>query len=148
VKVVLLENVKGLGKKHEVVNASEGYARNYLFPRKLAKEANNQSLSEVAGKKSSIDFKKSTQIAEAEDIKQKLEQAELGFKLKAKNGKFFGSVTSKEISEQLRTTLGIEVDKKKIELEDAVKTPGIYTAKVKLYEGIYAKLKIKVEEEN
>lgn len=146
-KVVLLENVKGLGKKHEVVNASEGYARNYLFPRKLAKEANNQSLSEAAGKKSAIDFKKSTQIAEANEIKNKLEQAEISFKLKAKNGKFFGSVTSKEISEEIKLKLGIEVDKKKIELEDSVKTPGVYTAKARLYEGIYAKIKVKVEEE-
>jgi len=147
VKVVLLENVKGLGKKHEVVNASEGYARNYLFPRKLAKEANNQSLSEAAGKKSAIDFKKSTQIAEATEIKNKLEQTEIVFKLKAKNGKFFGSVTSKEISDEIKLKLGIEVDKKKIELEDSVKTPGIYTAKARLYEGIYAKIKVKVEEE-
>lgn len=146
-KVVLLENVKGLGKKHEVVNASEGYARNYLFPRKLAREANNQSLSEAAGKKSAIVFKKSTQIAEAEEIKNKLEQTEISFKLKAKNGKFFGSITSKEISESIKLKLGIEIDKKKIELEDSVKTPGIYTAKAKLYEGIYAKIKVKVEEE-
>lgn len=146
-QVVLLENVKGLGKKHDVVNASEGYARNYLFPRKLAKEANNQSISEAAGKKSSLDFKKSTQIAEADNIKKKLEQSEISFKLKAKNGKFFGSVTSKEISEEVKLKFGIEIDKKKIELEDSVKTPGVYSARAKLYEGIYAKIKVKVEEE-
>lgn len=146
-KVVLLENVKGLGKKHEVVNASEGYARNFLFPRKLAKEANNQSLSEAAGKKSSLDYKKSTAIAEAQDIKQKIEQLEVTFKLKAKNGKLFGSVTPKEIAEELKGKYGIEIDKKKIELEQAIKTPGVYNAKVKLYEGIFSKLKVKIEEE-
>lgn len=145
-KVVLQENIKGLGKKLDVVEVSEGYARNFLLPRKKAILADNKGLSEATSKKASIDFKRQTAINEAKQIKEKLDNALIQFELKAKNGKFFGSVTSKEISEKLMTVYSINVDKKKIELEDSVKSPGIYTAKVKLFEGVVANLKVKVLE--
>lgn len=145
-KVVLNENVKGLGKKLDIVNVSEGYARNFLFPKKLAVAADNKSVSEATTKKEAIQFKKDTDRENAQNLKIEIEKVVVSFKLKAAdNGKLFGSVTSKEISEELKQTSGIEVDKKKIILEDAVKTTGIYTAKVKLYEGVIANLKIKVD---
>lgn len=146
-KVVLTENVKGIGKKLDVVNVSEGYARNYLIPRKLAKPADNKSLSEANTKKEAIKFKEDTQRDLAGKKKQQIEQIELQFKLKtAEGGKLFGSVTSKEISDKLKETSNIEVDKKKIVLDDAIKQIGTYTAKVKLYEGIIANLKVIVLE--
>lgn len=146
-KVVLLENVKALGKKLDIVEVSEGYARNYLLPRKLAKLADNKALSEAKSQKSAIDFKHQTQKEEACKIKQLIEQNLLEFKLKAKNGKFFGSVTSKEISDNIKTKLSLDIDKKKIDLEIPIKTAGMYTAKIKLYEGVIANAKVKVEEE-
>ena len=116
-KVVLLENVKKVGKKLEIVDVSDGYAKNYLLPRKLAKLADNQAVAEAAGKNSAIMFKKQTQREEALEIKKQLEENVLEFKLKAKNGKFFGSITSKEIAEEIKIKLKLEIDKKKIELE-------------------------------
>lgn len=145
-KVVLNENVKGLGKKLDIVNVSEGYARNFLFPKKLAVAADNKAVSEATTKKEAIKFKKDTDRENALNVKNEIEKIVVTFKLKtAENGKLFGSVTSKEISEELKNTSGIEIDKKKIMLEDAVKTTGTYTAKVKLYEGVIANLKVKVD---
>ena len=145
-KVVLNENVKGLGKKLDIVNVSEGYARNFLFPKKLAVAADNKAVSEATTKKEAIKFKKDTDRENALNVKSEIEKIVVTFKLKtAENGKLFGSVTSKEISEELKKTSGIEIDKKKIMLEDAVKTTGTYTAKVKLYEGVIADLKVKVD---
>lgn len=146
-KVVLLENVKGVGKKLDTVNVSDGYAKNYLMPRKLAKLADNQTVAETKGQKSAIAFKKQTQKEEAIKIKEKIEEETFSFKLKAKNGKFFGSVTSKEISDEITKKLNINIDKKKIELDEQVKTAGMYKAQIKLYEGVIATAKVKVEEE-
>ena len=146
-KVVLTENVKGIGKKLDVVNVSEGYARNYLIPRKLAKLADNKSLSEANTKKEAIKFKQDTERELAGKRKSQIEQIVIEFKLKtAEGGKLFGSVTSKEISEKLKEKSGIEIDKKKVIIEDTIKMVGTYTAKVKLYEGITANLKVNVLE--
>lgn len=146
-KVVLLQNVKGVGKALDTVDVSDGYAKNYLIPRKLAKVASNQVIAETRGQKSAIAFKKETQKEEAIEVKNKIEEISLVFKLKAKNGKFFGSITSKEISEELSKKLGITIDKKKIELEEQIKTAGVYKAQIKLYEGVVATAKVRVEEE-
>lgn len=146
-KVVLNDNIKGLGKKLDVVNVSEGYARNYLFPKKLAKAADNKSVSEATTKKEAIKFKQDTDRAEAMKIKETIESITLEFKVKAaEGGKLFGSITSKEISDELKKVTNIAIDKKKISLENQVKTIGQYVAKVKLYEGINANLKVKVVE--
>lgn len=146
-KVVLNDNIKGLGKKLDVVNVSEGYARNYLFPKKLAKAADNKSVSEATTKKEAIKFKQDTDRAEAMKIKEIIESITLEFKVKAaEGGKLFGSITSKEISDELKKVTNIAIDKKKISLENQVKTIGQYVAKVKLYEGINANLKVKVVE--
>ena len=146
-KVVLTENVKSLGKKLDIVDVSEGYARNYLFPRHLATPADNKSLSEANTKKAAMKFKQDTEKEAANKKKEQIENVTLEFKLKtAEGGKLFGSVTAKEIGDKLKEMSGIEVNKKKIVLDDAIKTTGVYTAKVKLYEGIVANLKVKVVE--
>ena len=146
-QVVLNENIKGLGKKFDVVNVSEGYARNYLIPRKLAKVADSKAISESDSKKGSIKFKIDTERKKAIEQKNVIEKITLEFKLKtAENGKLFGSVTSKEIAEELKKIGGIEVDKKKI-IIDGIKTTGHYTAKVKLYEGVIANIVLRVIEE-
>lgn len=146
-KVVLIADVKNLGKKLDTVNVSEGYARNYLFPKKLATEADNKAISEATTKKEAMKYKKDTDREEALKEKIKLEELTLEFKYKtAENGKFFGSVTSKEIAEKLKQVANTEVDKRKIVLEDTIKIVGTYTAKIKLYEGIIANIKVRVIE--
>ncbi|MDD2628270.1 MAG: 50S ribosomal protein L9 [Clostridia bacterium] len=144
-KVVLNQDVKSLGKKFDIVEVSEGYARNYLIPRKLAVLADNKSTSEAKTKKEAIQHRKDTERENAEKQKEKLEKAVIEFRLKVGEGnKLFGSVTNKEIKEKLKEISNIDIDRKKIELNDAVKTAGMYEANIKLYEGITAKLKIKV----
>ena len=144
-KVILLENIKGVGKQNEIINANDGYARNYLFPKKLAIEANNENLAKLKSKKESIAHKKETERKEAEELSQKLEKIILKIEVKAgENGKIFGGVTAKEISEQLEKQYGFKVEKKKIELKETIKTIGIFNIDLKLYEGVSGKLKVHV----
>lgn len=144
-KVILLDNIKGVGKKDEVINASDGYARNYLFPRKLAVEANTENMSKLKARNDSKEYKKDLEKQDALKICEKLKGILLKIKVKSgENGKIFGSITAKEISEELKKQYKIEIDKKKIELEESIKTLGIAEIKVRLYEGIYGKLRIDV----
>ena len=144
-KVILLENVKGVGKKDEIINASDGYARNFLFPKKLAVEANNENLSKLKGKKQSEQYKKDVEKENAEKVANKLEDIILTIKVKAgDNGKIFGGVTSKEISEELKKQNNIEIDKKKIVLAENIKNLGSFNVTIKLYEGVTGTLKVKV----
>jgi large subunit ribosomal protein L9 len=144
-KVILNQDVKGLGKKLDKVEVNEGYARNYLFPRKLASIADNKTESEARSKKQAIIFKKDTERENAIRIKEKIESTVLEFRLKlGDSNKLFGSVTSKEVKEKLFDVSKIDIDKKKIEIDTQVKTPGMYTANIKLYEGVVAKLKVRV----
>ncbi len=144
-KVILLDNVKGVGKKDEIINANDGYARNFLFPKGLAVEANNSNLVNLKAKQDSKAFKKEEERKEALKIKEQIEKINLKIEVKAgENGKIFGGVTSKEISEQLKKQCNIELDKKKIELKDTIKTIGIFTVDVKLFEGIIGKLKLEI----
>lgn len=145
-KVVLLADVKGHGKKGELCNVSDGYARNFLFPKNLAIEANNAAMSELKSREEAKAHHKKEEIAAANDIASKLEGKTVVIKAKAgANGKLFGSVTSKEISNEIKKTLGIEIDKKKMSVAD-IKNFGEYTAEIKLYTGISAKLTVKVTE--
>ena len=145
-KVVLLQDVKGSGKKGELVNVSDGYARNFLFPRKLAKEANAQAINEIKNAEDSRRFKIETDTANANKSKEKLEDKIISITAKAgKNGKLFGSVTSKEIAEKLKEAFSIDVDKRKIVVDD-IKQFGTYEFEVKLYQGISAKLYVSVGE--
>ena len=132
-KVILQQDVKSLGKKGDLVNASDGYARNFLFPKGLAIEANSSAMN---------DFKIKAAKADADKLDGKT------FKLKAKagaNGKLFGSVTSKDVSKQIKEELGIDVDKRKIVMPD-VKAFGTVQAEIKVYQGISAKIFVQVSE--
>lgn len=144
-KVILLTDVKGMGKRGEIVNASDGHARNYLFPRKLAIPADKQNLNEWNAKKSSEVHKKELEKKEAIRIKEKLEKETLVLKVKAgENGKTFGSITSKEISENIEKEFKETVDKKKIVINEQIKQLGEYIVELKLFEGVLAKIKVKV----
>ena len=146
-KVVLNQDIKGIGKKLQTVEVSEGYARNYLLPRKLAQVADSKSVNEAKNKAEALKFKKETEIKEAKVLKEKLEKGYIKFKHKiGSNGKLFGSVTEKDIADEIEKVYGIKVDKKKVNLKIAIKELGTYTAQVKLYESIIANVKIQVVE--
>ena len=130
-KVILKADIKGVGKKDQVINASDGYARNFLFPKNLAVEANAENMSKLKAKQDSNAFKKSQEKEEAQKIADKL-------------SKIFGGVSSKEIAENLEKQYNIKVDKKKIDLKETIKTLGMFTIEIKLYEGVVGKLKIDV----
>ena len=144
-KVILLDNIKGVGKKDEIINAAEGYARNYLFPKKLAVEANSENLSKLNNKKEAASYKKDVEKKNAEELAQRLKGIMLKVKVKSgENGKIFGGVTAKEISENLRVQYDLDIDKKKIELKDTIKTIGEFTVPIKLFEGVIGSLKVDV----
>lgn len=145
-KVILLADVKGKGKKGELCNVSDGYARNFLFPKNLAVVADNAAMSELRGKQESAEHHKKEEIAAAKEIAAKLEGKTVTLTAKAgANGKLFGSVTSKEIAAEVEKSLGVTVDKKKMSVAD-IKNFGEYTAEIKLLPGITAKINVKVTE--
>ena len=144
-KVILTQDIKGVGKKDEIINANDGYARNFLFPKKMAVEANKQNMSLLQGRKDSANFKKEQDKEKANELKDKISKIMLTIKVKSgENGKIFGSITSKEISTELKKQHNIEIDKKKIMLKEAIKEQGSFTIEIKLYEGIIGKLKINI----
>lgn len=144
-KVILKADIKGVGKKDEVINASDGYARNFLFPKNLAVEANAENMSKLKAKQDSNAFKKSQEKEEAEKIANKLSKILLRIEVKSgANGKIFGGVSSKEIAENLENQYQIKVDKKKIDLKDTIKTLGTFSVDIKLFEGVIGKVKIDV----
>ena len=144
-KVILTQDIKGVGKKDEIINSSDGYARNFLFPKKLAVEANNQNMSLLQGRKDSANFKKEQDKEKANELKEKISKIMLTIKVKSgKNGKIFGSITAKEIATELQNQHQIEIDKKKINLKEPIKELGSFTVDIKLYEGIIGKLKINI----
>lgn len=144
-KVILLDNIKGVGKKDEIINASDGYARNYLLPKKLAVEANAENMSKLNNKKEANSYKKDLEKQAAEEMAKKLKGILLKIKVKAgENGKIFGGITPKEISENLKSQYKLDIDKKKIELKEPIKTLGAFQVNVRLYEGIVGILKIQV----
>lgn len=144
-KVILLDNVKGVGKKDEIINANDGYARNFLLPKGLAIEANNANLSRLKAKQDSRAFKKEEDKKEAISIKEKIDKITLRIPVKAgENGKIFGGVTSKEIAEQLKAQYKIDLDKKKVDLKETIKNIGIVTVDLRLFEGVVGKLKLEI----
>ena len=144
-KVILLGDIKGVGKKDQVIEASDGYARNFLFPKNLAIEANSTNLSKLKSKQDSASFKKSEEKKNAEEMKEKLSKIVLKINVKAgENGKIFGGVTEKEISEQLKKKYKYNIDKKKIDIKETIKTIGMFTIDLKLFEGVVGKLKIHI----
>ncbi|MBQ7385788.1 MAG: 50S ribosomal protein L9 [Ruminococcus sp.] len=144
-KLVLLQDVKSLGKKGEMVNASDGYARNFLIPKGLAKEVNNQVMNEFKNAENSKKYKTEQDIAAANAAKAKLDGQTLLIKAKAGQGsKLFGSITSKEVSAEIKNKLALDIDKRKISMSD-IKTIGTFKAEIKLYTGISASLTVEVE---
>lgn len=144
-KVILKADIKGVGKKDEVINASDGYARNFLFPKGLAVEANNENISKLKAKQESAKFQKNQEKEEALKIADKLSKILLKVKVKSgENGKIFGGVSSKEIAQELEKEYKIIVDKKKIDLKETIKTLGTKTIEIKLFEGVIGKLKVDI----
>ncbi len=147
-KVILLQDVKALGKKGELVEVSEGYGRNFLLPRKVAKEANAQAMNEYRNAEDSKNYKIATAKAQAQQQKEKLEGKIFKMKARAgKGGKLFGSITSKQVAEEIKRQYGIDIDKRKVVLERDIKEFGTYKAEVKLYTGISAEIDVQVSEE-
>lgn len=146
-ELILISDVKSLGKKGDKVKVSDGYAKNFLLPKNLAIEANKANLNNLKGQNEAIAYKKQQEKESAEKLKSIIENKTISLKGKSgDNGKLFGSVTSKEISEGLKETFGVDVDKKKIVLKDPIKNFGTYHIDVKLYTGISAKITVSVAE--
>ena len=144
-KVILKQDIKGVGKKDQIVNAADGYARNYLFPKNLAVPADTGNMNNLKAKNESITFRKEEDLKEAKEIAEKLKKITLKFRVKAgDNGKLFGGVTAKEISEALKKEYNISVDKKKILLNETIKNVGVTKVDLKLNEGVMATVSIMI----
>lgn len=146
-KVILLADVKNVGKKGEVVNASDGYARNFLFPRKLAQEATQENLHIVNQKKENERKKKLAEIEEAQALADKLKGKEIKLTAKSgENGRLFGAITNKDIADAIKKQFNLDIDKKKV-VVDTIKLVGTYDVELKLYPEISTKMKVLIVEQ-
>lgn len=147
-KVILLSDVKGSGKKGDLINVSDGYARNCLLPKKLAKEATQQALNELNNAKKAMQYKVEEEIKKAKEEASVINRKSIKIVAKAGNGgRLFGSITAKEIATEIEKNYKISVDKRKISLKNEIKSLGAYEVDVKLYNGINAKMTVMVTEE-
>lgn len=147
-KVVLLEDVKSLGKKGDIVEVSEGYARNFIIPKKKGVEANQENLNTLKLQKANEEKIAKEKLEAAKELAAKLNEASVSLTIKGgKDGRTFGSVSSKEIEEAIKSQLGLEIDKKKLVIAEPIKTFGNHEVKVKLHKDVTASLKVKVGEE-
>lgn len=145
-KVILTQDIQGQGKKGQLVNVSDGYARNFLLPKGLAKEATSENLNVMHGQQEAEAYRKQMAVDDAKALAEKLKTVSVEIKAKAgDNGKLFGSVTSKEITEELLKQHHIKLDKKKLQLPDGIKTLGTTDVEVKLHPGVVGVVKVKVE---
>mgnify|MGYP006302200731 CR=1 FL=1 len=146
-KIILKEDVQKLGSKGDVVDVADGYARNYLLPRKLAVEATKQKLEELKRKEHKQEKKENEKIEEAQEKADKMSEGQYEFKVKAgEEGKLFGSVTTNDIAERLKEN-GFNVDKKDIKLEENIKSLGVHNVTVQLFQDVAAEIKVNVKEE-
>lgn len=146
-KVILLQDVKSLGKKDDVVEVSDGYAKNFIIKNKLGVEATSKNLNDLKLKKANNEKVAAENLAEAKEYAKLIETKTVVVKLKAgEGGKTFGSVSSKEISSEAKSQFDLDIDKKKIVLNEAIKTFGTFEVPVKLHPQVTATLKVKVEE--
>lgn len=144
-KVILTQDVRKIGKKGQIINASDGYAKNFLFPKKLAVPADTQNLNELKAKQASEQHKKEIETEEAKKIAEQIKKIEITIKAKTgENQKLFGSITSKEISENIEEVLKIKIDKKKINLKEPIKSLGEFPVEIKLYEGVTLKTTVHI----
>lgn len=147
-KVILTEDVKSLGKKGEIVDVSDGYARNFILKKKKGIEANSKNLNDLKLQKANDDKIAQEQYEAAQELGRKLEAGKIEVSIKTgEGGKAFGSVSSKEIAAEVKAQLGLEIDKKKVQLKDAIKTLGTHNVPVKLHPKVTADLKVVVSEE-
>lgn len=145
-KVILTQDVKAQGKKGELINVSEGYARNFLFPKKLAVEADAKAMNELKNREASKQFKIETDRAAAKEIATKLSEVTVKITVSGgADGRLYGSVTSKEIAEQLKAQHRIEIDRRKIVMPDPIKACGTYAYDVKLFPDVVGKLTVSVD---
>lgn len=146
-KVILLEDVKTLGKKGQIVNINDGYARNFVLPKKLGVEATAKNLNDLKLQNANKEKLAQEALDAAKELAQKLEAGKVVLKIKTgEGGRVFGSVSSKEIATEVKNQMGYEIDKKKIQLKDAIKTLGTHTVPVKLHQKVTAELKVVVTE--
>lgn len=146
-KVVLLADVKGQGKKNQIVEVSDGYARNFLFPRKLAVPADNKVMNEIRTKEEANDFRIREERKAAEALAARLAATTVKIKCAAgADGRLYGAVTSKDVAELLERDFGIKVDKRKITMPDQIRSYGMFTVEVRLYADIIGKFSVVVHE--
>ena len=146
-KVILLEDVKSVGEKGELVNTSDGYAKNFLFPKKLAVEATKSNLNEFELKQKAEAKRKKEELEQAQKMAKELEDKIVTVKVKTgENGKLFGSVTNKEVAEEIVKQTGLKIDKKKVSIGDPIKMVGERTAVIKLHPKVAAEITIKIVE--
>ncbi len=147
-QVILLQDVKALGKKGEIVNVNDGYARNFILPKKLGVEANGKNLNDLKLQKANEDKVAQQLWDDAKELGAKLEAGKIELKIKVgEGGRAFGAVSSKEISAAIKEQMGYDVDKKKIQLKDAIKTLGTHDVAIKLHPKVTASLKVIVTEQ-
>ena len=146
-KVILLEDVKALGKKGQIVNVSDGYARNFIFKKNLGLEANGKNLNDLKLQKQNEEKVAQEHLEAAQELAKKLEAAKVELKIKTgEGGRTFGSVSSKEIAIAVKEQLGYDLDKKKIQIKEAIRTPGMHLVPVKLHQKVTTELKVHVGE--
>ncbi|SHJ93514.1 50S ribosomal protein L9 [Paramaledivibacter caminithermalis] len=147
-KVILLKDIKGTGKKGDVINVSDGHARNYLIPRGLAKEATEGNIKSLKAQRASEKKRKEKELKEAKELAERISNIKLKFKSKAgEGGKLFGSITSKDIAAKLKSEYKINIDKRKIVLDGSIKELGAVYVEVKVYPEVSAKMKVEVTAE-
>ena len=144
-KVILKQDIKGVGKKDQIINAADGYARNYLFPKNLAVPADAGNMNNLKAKNESAEYRKGEDLKEAKKIAEKMKKITVKIPVKAgENGKLFGGVTVKEIAETLKKDFNIDVDKKKVLLNETIKVAGCTKVDIKLNEGVLASVQVMV----
>ncbi len=144
-KVILLQDIKSVGKKGQILDASDGYARNFLLPKKLAVLADAQNMNELKTKQEANKYKKDMGTAQAKELAEKMKGYELVFKIKAgENGKTFGSITAKDIADAFNKKYYTDIDKKKVVLDDSIKSLGVYNIEIKLFEGVSGIIRVNV----
>ena len=146
-EVILLEDVKSLGKKGYIIKKRDGYARNYVLPKKLGIEATSKNLNELKLKKANEEKVAKQKLEEAREFAKVLEESTVEVKIKSgEGGRTFGSVSSKEIAQEAKKQLNFDIDKKKIMLEEPIKTLGVHIVQIKLHKDVTAKLNVRVSE--
>jgi large subunit ribosomal protein L9 len=144
-KVILKYDLKGKGKKGDLVNVNDGYARNYLFPKGLAVEASKSNVNTYTEQKKVAEHKKSQELEKAKNLAEKISKLEVIVSTKAgENGRLFGSVTNKNIAEELYKQHKIKIDKRKLIMDDSIKNVGIFNIDVKVYPSVIGKLNVKI----